>query len=243
MNLGCSEPPCSASWAGDLMALSVGRGLFAGGWGQRPLPCLVIAWRPWYAEHSRLRHPCEPRSLLPPGGSMLVLIHILAETLLWEAFGPLEGLSSATDAACLLRGPEYLPSLIRCVPIVSTLPDSQQQSGDCNGFLCWYHIGIYQSIFPHSSVSKESAFKAGDPGLIPGLRRSLGEGNGNPLQYSCLENPMDGGAWKARVHRVTRVRHNSATKPPPIIDVPGTVLRILYLTLHLSSPPTIISAS
>ena len=187
--------------------------------------------------------PVRPGPCCLSEGAWLVLTHILAETLLWEAFGPLKGLSSATDAACLLRGPEHLPSLIRCVPVVSTRPDSQQHAGDCNGFLCWYHIGIYQSIFPHSSVSKESAFKAGDPGLIPGLGRSPGEGNSNPLQYSYLENPMDGGAWKARVHGVTRVRHDSATKPPPIIDVPGTVVRILYLTLHLSSPPTIISAS
>ena len=44
--------------------------------------------------------------------------------------------------------------------------------------------------FPHSSVGKESACNAGDPGSIPGLGRSPGEGNGNPLQYSCLENPM-----------------------------------------------------
>ena len=42
---------------------------------------------------------------------------------------------------------------------------------------------------------KASAWNAGDPGLIPGLGRSPGEGNGNPLQYSCLENPMEGGAW------------------------------------------------
>ena len=45
--------------------------------------------------------------------------------------------------------------------------------------------------FPHSSVGKEFACNAGDVGSIPGLGRSLGEGNGNPLQYSCLENPMD----------------------------------------------------
>ena len=43
--------------------------------------------------------------------------------------------------------------------------------------------------------SKASAYNAGDPGSIPGLGRSPGEGNGNPLQYACLENPMDGGAW------------------------------------------------
>ena len=46
----------------------------------------------------------------------------------------------------------------------------------------------------------------GDPGSIPGLERSPGEGNGNPLQYSCLENPMDGGAWWATVHGVAKSR-------------------------------------
>ena len=51
--------------------------------------------------------------------------------------------------------------------------------------------------FPCSSVSKESPCNAGDPGSIPGSGRSPGEGNGNPLQYSCLENPMDGGACGA----------------------------------------------
>ena len=50
--------------------------------------------------------------------------------------------------------------------------------------------------FPGGSDGKESACKAGNPGLIPGLGRSPGEGNGNPAQYSCLENPMDGGAWQ-----------------------------------------------
>ena len=50
---------------------------------------------------------------------------------------------------------------------------------------------------------KESACNAGDQGLIPGLGRSPGEGNGNPLQYSCLENPMDGEAWWDTVHAQT----------------------------------------
>ena len=49
--------------------------------------------------------------------------------------------------------------------------------------------------FPGGSDGKASARNAGDPGSIPGLGRSPGEGNGNPLQYSCLENSMDGGAW------------------------------------------------
>ena len=53
---------------------------------------------------------------------------------------------------------------------------------------------------------KESAYQAGNAGYVPGLRRSSGEGNGNPLQYSCLENPMDGGAWQSTVHGVANSR-------------------------------------
>ena len=56
------------------------------------------------------------------------------------------------------------------------------------------------------SEVKASACSAGDLGSIPGLGRSPGEGNGNPLQYSCLENPMDGGAWWATVHGVAKNR-------------------------------------
>ena len=53
--------------------------------------------------------------------------------------------------------------------------------------------------FPGGSVGKESGYNEGDLGLIPGSGKSTGEGNGNPLQYSCLENPMDRGAWWAKV--------------------------------------------
>ena len=54
------------------------------------------------------------------------------------------------------------------------------------------------------SVVKNLPAKTGDMGSIPGLGRAPGEGNGNPLQYSCLENPMDRGAWWAAVHRVAK---------------------------------------
>ena len=60
--------------------------------------------------------------------------------------------------------------------------------------------------YPGGSEVKESACNAGDLGSIPGSGRSSGEGNGNPLQYSCLENPMDGEAWWAIVHGVTKSR-------------------------------------
>ena len=56
--------------------------------------------------------------------------------------------------------------------------------------------------FPPNSVGKESACNAGDQGSIPGSGRSPGKGNSNPLQYSCLENLLDRGAWQATVHGV-----------------------------------------
>ena len=58
--------------------------------------------------------------------------------------------------------------------------------------------------FPGGSDSKESARNTGDPGLILGLGGSPGERNGSPLQYPCLENPMDRGAWQATIHGVTK---------------------------------------
>ena len=80
----------------------------------------------------------------------------------------------------------------------------------------WMHV-----FFPHSSVNKELACNAGDLSLIPGLGRSPREGNGNPLQYSCLEHPMDRGAQWAIVHGVARVGHDLATKsPPPFLHYP-----------------------
>ena len=90
---------------------------------------------------------------------------------------------------------------------------------------CWYQrqciektqghkrAWLGQRGFPGGSVGKESACSAGDSGLIPGLGRSSGERNGNPLQYSCLGNPMDRGSWRVTVHGVSGVGHNLVTKP------------------------------
>ena len=58
--------------------------------------------------------------------------------------------------------------------------------------------------FPYGSLIKNPPANAGDAGSIPGSGRCPGEGNGNPLQYSCLGNPMDRGAWEATVHGVTK---------------------------------------
>ena len=81
--------------------------------------------------------------------------------------------------------------------------------------LSFFHIFVFDFLLMtmnHSGVSwwlrgKESACSAGDigdMGSIPGLGRSPGDGHGNPLQYSCLENPMDRGAWWATVHEVAK---------------------------------------
>ena len=60
--------------------------------------------------------------------------------------------------------------------------------------------------FPGGSDGKASVYNVGDPGSSPGLGRPPGEGNGNPLQYYCLENPMERGAWKAAVYGATKSR-------------------------------------
>ena len=69
---------------------------------------------------------------------------------------------------------------------------------------CTYNILLWASLV--AQTVKVSAYSTGDLGLIPGSERSPGEGNGNPLQYSCLENPMEGGPWWATESQ--RVGHN-----------------------------------
>ena len=78
-----------------------------------------------------------------------------------------------------------------------------------NSITLVYLKSVYSNLPTwYSSVGKETACNAGDPVSIPGSGRSPGEGKGNPLQYSCLENPMDRGVWEATVHGVTRVGHS-----------------------------------
>ena len=88
---------------------------------------------------------------------------------------------------------------------------------DAKGTLADSRIVIINAL-----VVKNPPADAGDlrdVGWIPGSGRSPGEGNGNPLQYSCLENPMDRGVWQAIVRGVTRVAHDLVTKRPPSLDL------------------------
>ena len=81
-----------------------------------------------------------------------------------------------------------------------------------------YHF-IELGLFPGGSEVKVSACNVGDLGSIPGSRRSPGEGDGNPLQYSCLENPMGRGAWRAIVHRVTELDTTEVTEHTHTRDI------------------------
>ena len=77
---------------------------------------------------------------------------------------------------------------MKCLPIAVLKEDVFVW--ECLCIVCMCPV----TLFPGGSDGKASAYNMGDLGSIPGLGRSPGEGNGNPLQYSCLENPMDGGA-------------------------------------------------
>ena len=84
---------------------------------------------------------------------------------------------------------------------IGTIPQADKPAAllitSAQATICFDKIHTFSGYkdFPGGSDGKASAYNAGDLGSIPVLGRSSGEGNGNPLQYSCLENPMDGGAW------------------------------------------------
>ena len=132
-------------------------------------------------------------------------------------------LETARTSGGPLPFPPHLWSL-SCYPhsrqVCQALPDGQCWSGVsactaapdvAEAFCGSYLASVLASVnegFPGGSVAKESACNAGDLGLIPGSGRSPGEGNSNPLQYSCLESPMGRGAWRATVHGVASVRYD-----------------------------------
>ena len=87
-----------------------------------------------------------------------------------------------------------------------------------------YKQNIPGQVMP-SSVKNPPAVD-GDMGSVSGSGRALGEGNGNPLQYFCPENPMDGGAWQATVHGLPRVGHDLVTKQQWKITKPYTMAEL-----------------
>ena len=89
--------------------------------------------------------------------------------------------------------------------------------------------------FPHGSDGKASACNAGDQGLIPGLGRYPGEGNSNPLQYSCLENPMDRGDWQVKVHRVTKSQTQLSNFTSMLVITLADIMGLGRLSVQFSS--------
>ena len=90
-----------------------------------------------------------------------------------------------------------------CSRISNAIPKANQRKVTLASLLIYTVLFICKG-FPGGSEVKVSACNVGDLGLIPGSERSPGERNGNPLQYSCPKNPMDGGAWWATVHGVAK---------------------------------------
>ena len=98
--------------------------------------------------------------------------------------------------------------------------------------------------FPGRLSGKESIFNAGDTvdvGLFPGLGRSLGGGRGNPLQYSCLENPMDSGAWRAAIHGIAKELDTTGRRgthglifPSTLVIHTGVLMQTAFFLTHLT---------
>ena len=82
----------------------------------------------------------------------------------------------------------------------------------------WFNTNNAFLGFPGGTVVKNPPGNVADEGLIPGLGKIPWEGTGNPLQNSCLQNPMDRGAWRATVRGVARVGLDLVTKPPPVVN-------------------------
>ena len=90
----------------------------------------------------------------------------------------------------------------------------REKKKEASNGMAKFHFVHTHKVLPGGSVGKQSACNAGDPGSIPGWGRSPGGRNGNPLQYSCLENPMDREPWLGvQSMGLPRVRHGLATKP------------------------------
>ena len=127
-----------------------------------------------------------------------------------------------------MRGCRSCRQRVRGLPSVSLPQSAPRQQINLQS-----HTGTFGCHFCSRGASgRESACSAGDisrTGLIPGLRRSPGEGHGNPRQYCCLENPMGRGAWWATVHRVTR----SQTWLKPL-SIACTIKHVTQGKLHSS---------
>ena len=129
---------------------------------------------------------------------------------LWDFPGKSTGVGCRFLLQRIFPTQELNPGLLHCRQIL------YQLSYEGNAYYVPSNNGEIKS--PGGSEDKASACNAGDLGSVPESGSSPGEGNGNPLQYSCLENPMNRGTWLATVHGIARVGHDLETKPPSHVD-------------------------
>ena len=130
---------------------------------------------------------CYPTDCSPPVSSVRGILQ--ARILEWVAMPSARGSSQPRDWTHILMPPALVGGFLT----------TRATCGALNSTPLNFYYG-----FVGGAGGTESACSAGDPGSIPGLGKSPGEGNDNPLQYPCLENPMDRGAWWATVHGVTK---------------------------------------
>ena len=153
----------------------------------------------WFQTGKRVHQGC----ILPPCLFNLYAEYIMRNAGLEEAQAGINiarrninNLRNADDTTLMAQSKEELKSLLMKVKEESTKVGLKLNIQKTKIVAC----------FPGGAEVKASACNVGDLGLIPGSGRSPREGNGNPLQYSCLENPMDRGAWWATVHGSQTVR-------------------------------------
>ena len=128
--------------------------------------------------------------------------------------------------SCLLYIKQWVSELLK--PSKSVLCEWSTKETDFSYLLCDF------GRVPGGSDGKVSPCNAGELGSIPGSGRSPGEGNGNPIQYSCLENPMDGEAWRARVHGVAKSRSRLQLHSFFFVILPETASPLgLFLLKHI----------
>ena len=130
-----------------------------------------------------------------------VLIFIYLHAAFVPRFFPLKESISVTQKGRKLEIHCFF--LVRKIKLLSQLVSGAQDNWEFSPVTSFL-IVLKKKGFPGGSVIENSSANAGDVGSISGSGRSLGEGNGYPLQYSCLENPMNRGAWWATVHRVAK---------------------------------------
>ena len=127
-------------------------------------------------------------------------------------------------------------SLLEHVRMVGSRITVERNQKSRSFYCCYKSIrSWFQMGFPSGSDGKASAHNTGGPDSMPGSRKSPGEGNGNPLQYSCLGNPMDRGTWWATVHGVSKSQTRLSDFTFTLNSFPMSRLPLCHLKRHITS--------